>query len=110
MSRKNPKGGDRDSVVPSELIHLRTLSRGSASLHPCLCSGALSVHYRANPMSFPKNNRGMPPMIRMYKRICIQRMKCRGRLILCCVAREEMPEVSPYLMSLASFAERVFVK
>ena len=34
----------------------------------------------------------MPPMIRMYKRICIQRMKCRGRLILCRVAREEMPE------------------
>ena len=31
-------------------------------------------------------------MIIMYKRICIQRMKCRGRLILCCVAREEMPE------------------
>ena len=34
----------------------------------------------------------MPPMIRMYKRIWIQWMKCRGRLILCCVAREEMPE------------------
>ena len=31
-------------------------------------------------------------MIIMYKRICIQRMKCRRRLILCCVAREEMPE------------------
>ena len=31
-------------------------------------------------------------MMKMYKRICIQRMKCRRRLILCCVATEEMPE------------------
>ena len=31
-------------------------------------------------------------MIIMYKRICIQRIKCRGCLILCCVATEEMPE------------------
>ena len=49
----NPRRGDRDSVVPSELIHLRTLSRGSASLHPCLYSSALSVHYKTNPISFP---------------------------------------------------------
>ena len=48
----------------------------------------------------------------MYKRIWIQWMKCRRRLILCRVATEEMPTASsnyiifangPYLMYLALF-------